>query len=221
VIVLVAAFGSSPSGYHAEAVSSARLLPAGPPRPQIIAVQGPLQLQLPVPQSRVTAIGFHAAGDDALTLDPVGRRANEDLFARIFHRIFGGGGGATWYQLGGGDAGSSTGAVDVGAPVGTDVYSPIGGTVVGIHAYVIDGQKLGNVIELQPQGSPTTVVVVSHLAVDPALTVGAPVTAGASKLGTIIDFSGVERQALAAHTHDLGNHVTVEVDPAPNASLSY
>src|SRR5262249_11307265 len=175
MIVLVAAFGSSPSGYRAEAVSSARLLPAGPPRPQIIAVQGSLQLQLPVPQSRVTAIGFHAAGDDALELDPVGRRANGDLFARVFHRIFGGGRGATWYQLGGGDSGSSTGAVDVGGPVGTDVYSPIAGTVVGIHAYVIDGQKLGNVIELQPEGSPTAVVVVSHLAVDPALTVGAPV----------------------------------------------
>jgi hypothetical protein len=186
----------------------------------VIALQGALRLQLPVSQRRVTAIGYHAAGEDALPLDPVGRQANEGLFARIVHRIFGGGGaGITWYQLGGGQ-GPSTGAVDVGAPAGTDVYAPVAGTVVGIQVYVLDGRAFGNVIQIQPQGSPSAVVSVTHVAVDPSLTVGSPLIAAVSKLGTIVDFSGVERQVLASHTQDAGNHVTLEVQPAVTAGLS-
>jgi hypothetical protein len=220
VIVLLGAFGSSASSVSVGApASSSRLLPAGPPHPQVIAVQGALRLQLPVAQARVTAIGYHAAGADALPLDPIGRRANENLLARVFHRVFGGGGKPGWYQLGGGD-GPSTGAVDIGAPDGTDVYSPVEGSVVGIHDYVINGKKLGNVLEIQPDGSPDAVVSVSHLEADPSLAVGSPVTPGVSKLGRIIDFSGVERQALAKHTQDAGNHVTLEVRPAPTGALN-
>ena len=220
VVVLLGAFGSSaPSVSVGAPASSSRLLPAGPPHPQVIALQGALRLQLPVSQARVTAIGYHAAGADALPLDPIGRQANEDLLSRIFHRIFGGGGKVGWYQLGGGE-GPSTGAVDVGAPEGTSVYSPVEGVVVGIHDYVINGEKLGNVLEIQPQGSPNTVVAVSHLEADPSLAVGSPVTPGVSKLGRIIDFSGVERQALAKHTQDAGNHVTLEVRPAPTGALN-
>jgi murein DD-endopeptidase MepM/ murein hydrolase activator NlpD len=217
VVVLLGAFDSSAARVSAGTPASAsRLLPAGPPRPQVIAVQAGLQLQLPIPQSRVTAIGYHAAGTDALPLDPIGRQANEGLLARAFHRIFGGGGKPGWYQLGGGD-GPSTGAVDVGAPAGTDVYSPLDGTVVGIHPYVINGRRLGNVLELQPETSPDTVLSVSHLEADPSLAVGSPVTAGVSKLGRVLDFSQVERQALAKHTQDSGNHVTLEVRPAVGA----
>jgi hypothetical protein len=213
-VVLLAAFGSSPAASPVPTpASSSRLLPSGPPRPQVLSVQETLRLQLPVAQSRVTAIGYHAAGTDALPLDPIGRRANEGLLSRVFHRIFGGGGKAAWYQLSGGE-GPSTGAVDVGAPDGTDVYSPIQGTIVGIHPYVIDGKQLGNVLEIQPQGSPTAVVVVTHVEVDPSLSVGSPVTAGVSKIGKVVDFSSVERQALASHTQDAGNHVTLEVRPA-------
>jgi murein DD-endopeptidase MepM/ murein hydrolase activator NlpD len=220
VVALLAAFGSSSPGVAIVApASSSRLLPAGPPRPQVIAAQGTLTLQLPVAQARVTAIGYHAAGTDALALHPVGRQANEDLLSRAFHRVFGGGGRPGWYQLGGGD-GPSTGAVDVGAAAGTDVYSPIQGTVVGIHADLINGRKLGNVLEIQPEGSPNTVVAASHLEVDPSLAVGSPVTAGVSKIGRIVDFSGVEQQALAKHTQDAGNHVTLEVHPAPTGSLN-
>jgi hypothetical protein len=218
VVVLLGAFGSSPAAFPvADPAGSTQLLAAAPPRPQVIALQDTLRLQLPVAQSRVTAIGYHAAGADALPLRPIGRQANEGLLSRAFHRIFGGGGKGGWYQLGGG-AGPSTGAVDVGAPAGTDVYSPIQGTVVGIHDAVIDARKLGNVLEIQPQGSPSTVVAVSRIAVDRSLAVGSPLTPGVSKIGRIVDFSGVERQALARHTHDAGNHVTLEVQPAATGS---
>src|SRR5581483_5743946 len=112
VVLVLSAFrsgGSSAIGASVPA-SASRLLPAGPPEPLVIAVHDSLRVQLPVNQRNVTAIGYHAAGDDALPFDPLGHQANEGLFARAFHRIFGGGGsGLSYYQLGGGD-GPSTGS---------------------------------------------------------------------------------------------------------------
>jgi len=80
-------------------------------------------------------------------------------------------------------------------------------------------QGVGSRIDVQPTGAPSLVVSVSHVRVDPALTVGATVTAAGSKLGTIVDFSHVERQSLARYTNDSGNHVVVEVRPSAALSL--
>ena len=219
VVVALAAFSSSPTGPRSPLAPTARLGAAGPPAAEIIAVQGELPIQLPVAQDRLTAVGYHAAGADALPLKPLGRQKNEGLFTRVFHRIFGGGGsGIGWFQLPGGE-GPSTGAVDVGAPVGTDVYAPVSGTVVSIRAYVLDGRKYGNVIQIQPDKSPSLVVMATHLSADPALTVGSPLTAGTTRIGQIVDFSSVERQSLADHTQDAGNHVTLETNQAATSAL--
>jgi hypothetical protein len=59
----------------------------------------------------------------------------------------------------------------------------------------------------------------THLRSDPALTVGAAVTAGSSKIGTVLDFSRAERQALARYTQDAGNHVSLEVHPAATLAI--
>jgi hypothetical protein len=40
------------------------------------------------------------------------------------------------------------------------------------------------------------------------------VTAAASRLGEVVDFSRVEQQMLARYTNDEGNHVLLEVRPA-------
>ena len=216
MLLLVSAFrsgGSAVIGTGTPA-SAARLLPAGPPEPLVIAVHESLRIQLPVNQRNVTAVGYHAAGESALPLDPLGRQANEGLFARAFHRVFGGGGGGVrYYQLGGG-AGSSTGSLNVGAAPGTDVYAPVDGTVVGLRDYVLDGKAYGSVIDIQPSGEPSVVVSVSHLRPDPSLTVGSDLSAGSSKIGNVLDFSGVERLALARYTQDAGNHVELELHSA-------
>jgi len=221
VVLVLAAFrpGSSPVVGIGTPASASRLLPAGPPRPLVVATHGALQIQLPVNERNVTAIGYHGAGDDALPLDPLGRQANEGLFSRIFHRIFGGGGGGiAYYQLGGGD-GPSTGSLNVGAAPDTDVYSPVDGTVVGLRDYILDGKSYGSVIDIQPSDEPSVVVSVTHLRADPALTVGAPVTSRTTKIGTIIDFSAVERLALARYTQDAGNHVAISVRTATTVPL--
>ena len=182
------------------------------PTPEIVALRGPVRLQLPVAQAGLTAIGYHAAHDGALVLKPVGHQANEGIFQRVVHGIFGGGGGSPrWYQLSGG----GTSAIDVGAAVGSDVYSPVDGTVVAIRPFVVEGKTYGSEIDIQPQTAPSVVVAVTQLVSDPALTVGTAVVSGATKLGRVADLAAVEQQALARYTNDAGNHVTVEVRPAP------
>jgi hypothetical protein len=216
VTLLLTAFGSG--GTHAVRTAApapaTRLLPAGPPRPQVVALQSTLRLQLPVAQSRVTAIGYHASGDGALALDPVGRQVNQGIVSRLARSIFGGGGTGLRYYALGGSGGPATASLDVGAPPGTDVYAPVDGIIVGITPYVLAGKHYGARIDVQPSGNPSIVVSLTHLRPDPSLTVGSPVGASTSKLGTILDFAKVEHQALARVTQDTGNHVAIEVHPA-------
>jgi len=223
ITLLLTAFGSgkgtAPPVPTTAPAPAARLLPSGPPRPEVIALTDALRLELPVAQGRVTAIGYHASGDGALALDPVGRQANQGLIGRLAHKLFGGGANGLRYYVVSGGTGPDTAALDVGAAPGTDVYSPVDGTIVGITPYVLDGKTYGARIDLQPTGSPSLVVSLTHLRPDPSLTVGSTVAATTSKVGTVLDLAGVERQALSRYTTDAGNHVSMSVHNA--AALSF
>ena len=116
-----------------------------------------------------------------------------------------------WIQL---DGGTGTDVMDVGAVPGTDVYSPVAGTVVSISDFVIDGKRYGSRIDVRPSSAPSLIVSLSHVEPDPALTVGSPVLASSSKLGTVVDVAAVERQSLAKHAGARGNNVAIEVHPA-------
>jgi hypothetical protein len=220
VTLFLTAFGSTPQDFRSMSLApSARLLPAPPPKPQVIATRGPLRLQLPIAQSRMTAIGYHATASGALALEPVGSQANQGLLGRVARRLFGvGDEGLPYYRLGG-EGGPSTAVLNVGAPSGTDVYSPVDGTVVGLSSHVVSGKQHGARVEIQPTDAPSLVVNITHLRPDPALEVGSPVAAARSKIGTVIDFSKVEQQALARYTHDAGNHVAIEVQPAATLAI--
>ncbi|HUZ81344.1 MAG TPA: hypothetical protein VMU73_03790 [Gaiellaceae bacterium] len=220
VTLLLSAFGGSGTPAQVAAPASASsLLPAGPPLPEIIARLGALHIQMPVSQSRVTAIGYQGGSEGALALSPLGTQANQGLLRRLLHSIVGGSSGQPhWYQLPGG-LGPSSSAIDVGAPAGTDVYSPVDGTIVAIDDVVLNNQVYGSQIDIQPAGAPSLVVSVSHVRVDPSLVVGSPVTAAGSKLGSVVDFTQAERQALARYTNDSGNHVKIEVHPSATLTL--
>lgn len=216
VALLLTGLGATSATSVAPAATSsaARLLPAGPPEPEIVAARGALRLQLPVPQTRLTAIGYHDGG--ALSLEPQGRQGNRGLLGRLSERILGRSKSSlVWYQLGGG----ARSALDVGAAPGTDVFAPVNGTVVGIDDFVLDGRRRGVRVDIQPTSAPSLLVSVSRLRPDPALTVGAPVAAAGSRLGTVVELSHLERQELARYTQDAGNHVTVEVRVAPTSTL--
>jgi len=221
VVVLLSAFGGSGHTTQAPPVSAATrlLLPAGPPSPQIVAAIGNLRIQEPVSQSRITAVGYQGGSEGALALGPVGTQANEGLIRRLLHTVVGGSSAKPrWYQLPGG-TGPSTSALEIGAAAGTDVYSPVDGSIVGITDVVLNGRPYGSTIDIQPSGAPSLVVTVSHVRVDPSLAVGSAVTSGGSKLGQVVDFSRVEKQALARYTNDTGNHVVVEVHASATLQL--
>jgi hypothetical protein len=221
VTLLLTAFGSGqPRTVQAAVPAPAqRLLPAGPPSPQVVALQASLRIQLPIPQERLTAIGIYATGDGALPLKPLGTKGNQGFLTRSFHRIFGGGGGRgpRYYELGG--QGPANTALDVGAPAGTDVYAPVDGTVVGLTPFVIDGKTVGAQIDIQPLDSPSSVVSVTQLQPDRSLSVGDSLAAATSKIGSVANLSRIEHQALARYTQDAGNHVTIAVYPAATLSI--
>jgi len=200
--------------------SATRLSAALPPSREIVAKVSTLQIQLPVSQSRVTAIGYGSGEDGALGLQPLGTQANEGVLKRLLHAVVGGSSGKPrWYQLPGGQ-GPDSSLLDVGAPAGTDVYAPVDGTVIAIDDVVVNGTTYGSRIDIQPATVPSVVVSVSHVKVDPSLVVGSPVTAAGSRLGAVVDFSRAEHQALAHYTNDSGNHVAIEVHTAATLSLN-
>ena len=120
--------------------------------------------------------------------------------------------------IAGGDR-RATAALDVGAAPGTDVYSPLDGTVVGLTDYVVNGRAYGARIDIQPESAPSMVVSITHLRPDPSLSVGSTVTAATQKIGAIVDLGGAQRMALARYTQDDGNHVSLQVHPAATLSV--
>jgi hypothetical protein len=216
--LFVTAFGQGATRELSQALPgpSSRLLPLGPPAPLTVALHSGLRIQLPIAQNRVTAIGYHSSGEGALPLSPLGRQGNEGALSRLAHKIFGGGsGGFVYYQLSGGE----TAVLDVGAAPGTNVYAPVDGTIVGISDYILNGRPYGVRLDIQPSAAPSLVVSLTHLSPDPALSVGSMIAASSTKIGRVLDFSGVEKQALSKYTQDAGNHVSIELRPAATLTL--
>jgi hypothetical protein len=212
VTLAVTAFsGEAPPATPSGPVASGSPISTTPPEPLVLATIGNLRVQSPIAQDGVTTVGFHGSGEEALVLQPVGPQANEGLLARLWHRITGSTHrGLSWYQL-------ESGALQtlaVGAAPGTDVYAPVDGTVVAIRDHIISGRRFGAEIELRPSSAPSLVVELRHVDPDPALSVGANLAAGSSKLGTVVDVSRVERQSLARYSGDNGSNVAIEVYPS-------
>lgn len=217
VTLLLTAFGSSSSSPRSVAPLEPEVTATGAirPRPEPLAKIGNLLIRLPVPASSVTAIGYHGANDGSLELQPLGRQANEGLLARLWRRIAGARtDGPRWYQL---EGAAGTDVLDVGATEGTDVYSPVDGTVTAIADLVIDGRQIGARVDIRPTLTPSMTVSIANVRPDPSLAVGTPVLASTSKLGTTANVAAVERQALARHARDDGNNVSIAVYPSPSA----
>ncbi|MEP6893015.1 MAG: hypothetical protein ABI927_04465 [Gaiellaceae bacterium] len=217
VTLVLTVFGTSEKAPTPIAPAAPTLGPAGRPPTQPLATVSNLSIRLPIAADAVTAIGFHGSATGALALQPLGQQANEGLLARLWHRIAGTPKhGPAWFQLGG-KAGPGTGVLDVGALPGTDVYSPVDGTVAAITDYIVSGEKHGARIDIRPTSAPSVVVSLTHLDPDPSLAVGSSVLPGTSKIGAVADISTVEKQALASHTNDAGDNVAIEVHSAPTS----
>ncbi len=175
------------------------------------------RINLPVSCLSVTALGYHGATESALPLEPVGRQANEGIFARILHRLTGeDASGVTYHQLGGG-AGPRTGALDVGAPAGTAVYAPVRGTVVSIRRPRARRKAVRAPHRHRPRRSRLPSSSRSGGCAQTQRSRSAlPSRRERRRSGSSWTFRSAEEQALAEVTHDPGNHVTIEVRPAAN-----
>ena len=184
------------------------------------ALHETLRLFLPVAPNRVSAIGYRGSGANALPLEPFGTLANPGILIRLKNKLFGGGSDqAVRYYLIGGGTGPQTGGVDIGAPVGTNVYAPVDGTILAINPVVISGQRFGHRVDIEPATDHGLVVTVTNINVSSPLEVGHRVTASRSLLGKTVDISSVQTAALAQFTQDKGDHVHIEVVPAANVAL--
>ncbi len=217
--ILVLVFDEAEATAPVPVPPAERLLPGGPPAPQVVAFQGSLRLQLPIAQDKVTAVAYHAVGQGALALEPVGTQANAGVFTRLLRRLFGQDEGGIRYYLIDGGPGPDTAGLDIGAPVGADVYAPVDGTIIGITDNVMSGKPYGVKIDIQPSGSPGLVVSLENVDADGALNVGSSVAATRTRLGSLIDLSDVERATLADYTQDSGQHVHLEVRPSASLPL--
>ena len=215
VTLLLTAFGSgAPERPASSALESPALAAATSvaPEPEVLAMVSNLQIKLPVAADAVTAIGFHSAArrrGRAAAGGTAGQRGIAGPPVAQDRRLLAG--DPLWYQL---DGGPGTNVLDVGASPGTDVFSPVDGTVAAISAYVINGRQYGSQIDVRPSAAPSLIVSLTHLRADESLAVGSAVIATATKLGTIVDVAAVERQALARHARARGNNVAIEVHPA-------
>lgn len=223
-VVVVVVLHSGSSSRNTSGIASPhspQLAPNAPPSPpQTLATVSGLSLEVPVSAGRITAIVYHATGaTNAIPLSPAGSQKNAGFLARLANRLFGsgGGGGPSYYVDSSGD-GADTGSVDVGAPAGTDVYSPVDGTVVSVQPYVLNGKARGSIVQIRPSDLAAVIVTVGNLDQRLAVDVGSPVHASQTLLGKIVDLSKLLHQTVANYTSDSGNHVSMQVSPAPGAS---
>jgi hypothetical protein len=196
-----------------------RILPAGPPQPQTMARQGDVVMLVPVQQRRITEILFHpVAGASALPLEPVGRAADEGPIGWIAALFAGEDSGGPRYRIDGEPT-----SVDVGAPVGTDVYAPVEGRIVSVAPLILEGIPYGEQIAIEPVANPGVVVLVSGVEAEEGLSVGSPVSTRAdawTRLGRVVDVTEVLEPALARYTQDGGNRAQIEVRPASAVAAS-
>jgi hypothetical protein len=226
VTVIATALRSGSSANTATAIASVpptQLAPNAPPAPVGLATApGNLVLDVPITQRRITAIVYHGVGTaQVVPLAPLGSQRNAGILSTIAKMLTGtpdSGGGPSYYIDDAGQ-GPGTGSVDVGAVAGTDVYSPVDGKIVSIRPYVIGGRTYGSEIEIQPTSTPADVVTLTNLRTTSGIAVGTPVSAAKTKLGTVVDLSKVLSQEVAKYTSDAGNHVHIQVGPAPTGNI--
>lgn len=176
----------------------------------VLATVGGMEVSTPIRPSALTGLGYHPEGETLAEMEPRGDNLSGNPLLALIP------GGSTPESIryhvmdSAGREGSRTGALDVGAPTETSVYSPVTGSITSIRPDPAVSDA--NVVEIQPAENPDLRISVSLVASDPdGAGVNSPVTAGETKLGIVADSAGVLDPQLAEYTGDAGNHVTVAV----------
>jgi hypothetical protein len=167
-----------------------------------------VEVSTPIRPENLTGLGYHPEGESLLKLNPRGK----NLSANPLLGLLGAGGtpeDIRYYVMDRSNReGPRTGALDVGANAGTEVYAPVSGVVTAIRPDPT--MQDANIIEIKPTDRTDMRFYVS-LVQDPSGDVGpsSPVTAGMTMLGTVADSAAVLDPQLSSYTKDPGNHVTI------------
>jgi murein DD-endopeptidase MepM/ murein hydrolase activator NlpD len=102
-------------------------------------------------------------------------------------------------------------AADIGVNPGTDVYSPITGTVLQARAYDLYGKYPDWEIHIRPDGHPELDLVLIHVD-DVSVRAGDRVSAGVTRIAAVRDLSKVMYMQLASYTLNGGTHVHMQLN---------
>ncbi len=184
---------------------------AGPMYP-VFARLDTRNLVLPVAAQAATIIAYHPLMDErAVTLTPVGDQVNGSVVSRSLKRVFSEASAVRYYLIKDKERNlSGTGCVNVGAPAGTPIVSPVSGVITGVTEYTLYGKYPDVQIDIAPDGVGD--VTLSLLFVDePTVTIGQVVVEGKTQLGKVRASQGDLGEALAEFTRDTGSHVHIQV----------
>jgi biotin carboxyl carrier protein len=210
----------------------------------LFATCASLRLRLPVPAEAVTAVAFHQSALDhaapMVSLVPDRGLAEAARLAKARKAAAAQAAAATstaqvategpppvadadgtwtgrvirlWRE---GRSGKPETAVDVGAPAGTAVVSPVGGKVVYIRTYKLYGKFNDFEIHISPTTEPKLDVVIIHVD-DVRVSIGDTVEAGITRIASVRKLSGLTSMQIAKYAGDGGDHAHLQVNrmPAP------
>jgi hypothetical protein len=184
--------------------------PANAAPDTVLATVGGVDVATPIRPAALTGLGYHPEGESLSEMEPRGDNLSGNPLLALIP------GGSTPESIryhvmdSAGREGPMMGALDVGAPTETNVYSPVTGAITSIRPDPAVSDA--NIVEIQPSDNPNLRVTVSLVESDSdGAGVKEPVTAGETKLGIVADSAGVLDPQLAEYTGDAGNHVTVSV----------
>lgn len=207
--LVLAVFAQAASGASRGAVP---VDPGNAAPDMVVAEAAGVSISTPIRPDDLTGLGYHPEDESLLPMEPRGKNLSLNPLLRLFLGESTPEGLRFYVMDGAGREGPDTGALDVGAPAGTPVYSPVTGTVVSIRPDpMVEG---ANVVEIQPKANPDVRVAVSLVESEGnEAGVKSPVTAGMTRIGSVADSAEVLTPQLSSYTGDAGNHVTVSVFP--------
>jgi murein DD-endopeptidase MepM/ murein hydrolase activator NlpD len=216
--------------------SSVAVAEPGPARPIVSGTIAPqptptfatykqLQLHLPVQTNALTELGFHQASftyafpmKTWLKDADLGKAGKKHGTGRDPRTAVGGDGrlkGLVLRLWRPNRPGRPDTAVDVGAPAGSPVVSPVSGVVLKVKAYKLYGQYDDYQVHIQPDGYPTVDVVLIH--VDNVVAKeGDRVEAGVTTIAHVRRLSNRFPLELASYTPGPGDHTHLQLNNIKN-----
>lgn len=173
-------------------------------------------LVLPVDADSVSIIAYHSVNDESsVALSPLGERVDGNLVARGVERVIAGPADIRYHVLEGrGRVVTETGAVDIGAPVGSIITSPVTGEVISVKAYKLYGKYNDYQVDIRPK-SASDVIVSLLLVDDPRVHINQTVEAGKTVIGVVREPIPELAERLTPLTGDNGSHVHLQVTSSP------